>query len=258
MQTGAGASQGTSSSKVSGGAIAGIVIGVVGGLAILAFLALCCLRKRRRQARSGGMDGDKSERFAALPSASSHDGDNPHGHGQGYPIAGAWRRNSDPDEKTIGSDDPYSQSATLNRQKALPFPGSGSGDQEVLTASDLPPSLGETRRQSGPPLTHTLNQKTSLQGIVGKEASSTESSMPHSRSSSFGATSRPPVTQQKDGNGLGRSTSTKRKPVPSLGPELRGELERERKMSEGGGGRKPSLPEPRRYSLVPDKPVFHS
>lgn len=269
MQTtgaGAAANQSTTTSSISGGAIAGIVIGVIGGLGLLAFLALFCVRRRRRQARAnmamGGGGGDKSERFATLPSASSQDGENGSGAG-GYPIAAAWRRNSDSDEKTIeGSDDPYSNTSILNRQNPAPFPSSGMGHQEILTAADMPPSLGETRRQSGPPLTHTLVQKTSMQGIIGKDPSSNESSAEHSRSNSNGGTSRPPVTQngsgQKDANGagVGRSTSTKRKPVPSLGPELRGQLERERKMSEGAiGSRKASIPDVKRYSLVPDRPL---
>lgn len=55
---------------------------------------------------------------------------------------------------------------------------------------------------------------------------------------------------------VGRSTSVKRKPVPSLGPELRGQLERERKMSAGkhmGGGEANR----KSYSLVPDLPTQH-
>lgn len=39
----------TTSNSLSGGAIAGIVVGSVAGVAIIGFLAFCCLKKRRKQ-----------------------------------------------------------------------------------------------------------------------------------------------------------------------------------------------------------------
>jgi hypothetical protein len=167
-------------------------------------------------------------RFSNLPSASSQDGGE---YGQqtpnnSPPIAAAWRRDSN-DEKDSTDSPPR---LYANRS-----------DSET-------PSLGVRRKQAGPPTSHTLAEKKSAQGFIGK--GSNESSAIHSRSSSIGGGEGPKP--------VGRSTSTKRKPVPSLGPELRNQLERERKMSAGGytgGG-----VEPRRqsYSLVPDLPLQQS
>jgi hypothetical protein len=233
VQTGS-ASEEAKSSSMSGGGIAGIVIGVLGGLAFLGALAFFCLRKRRRQNRGGLQEN----RFSNLPSASSQDGgeygqaqslghSDPHGTA---PIAGAWRRNSDPDEK-FTEDPPYAN--RTNRS-----------DSET-------PSLGDRRRQAGPPTSHTLTEKKSTQGFIGK--GSNESSAVHSRSSSIGGDAGVRMPGGGEVKQVGRSTSVKRKPVPSLGPELRGELERERKMSAGVGA---NVPEPKRksYSLVPDLP----
>jgi hypothetical protein len=246
MQTPGSANETSSTSSVSGGAIAGIVIGVVGGLAILAVLAYFCLKRRRRQATRRGVARD---RFSSLPSASSQDGGE-YGQAQDLdngprpPIAAGWRRNSDPDEKGFTS----TSDSIHNNQQNLPY----AQRTETLASEEATPSLGDRRRQAGPP-TRTLTEKTSMQGFIGKSPSSNESSAIHSRSSSFGGGG---AGEKEVVAGVGRSTSTRRKPVPSLGPELRGELERERKMSEGGGG----VPEPKRksYSLVPDLPLQQS
>ena len=239
MQTPGSANETSTTSAVSGGAIAGIVIGVIGGLAILAVLAFFCL-KRRRGARGRGVERN---RFSSLPSASSQDGGE---YGQaGPPIAAAWRRNSDPDEKGFTSTDdtqnlPYAQRT------------------ETLVSEEATPSLGDRRRQAGPP-TRTLTEKTSMQGFIGKSPSSNESSVVHSRSSSFGAGGGGGKEGPAGSGGVvGRSTSTRRKPVPSLGPELRGELERERKMSAGAGGGGVAEPNRKSYSLVPDLPLRQS
>jgi hypothetical protein len=251
MQTPGSSTETSTTSNVSGGAIAGIVVGVIGGLAILAFLAFCCLRRRRRQ-RNGAV-GNR-DRFSTLPSASSQDGGE---HGTGAMAAvGGWRRDSD--EKGIDSaEDHDTHPAVLGRNKDLPVPYPAA----ATLAPEESPSLGDRRRQAGPPTTHTLTEKTSMQGFIGKSPSSNESSAVPSRSSSFGgagAGTGAGVTATKD-TGVGRSTSTKRKPVPSLGPELKSQLERERKMSEGGGGKRvPSVPDPnwrKSYSLVPDQPL---
>ena len=271
MQTpGAGSSaESSSSSGPSGGAIAGIVIGVLGGLAILGFLAFFCIRKRRRQ--QGGNYGSREmvergpdDRFSALPSATSEDGQYIPG---ALPIAAGYRRDSDTDEKdvepfnghsgghvnTLNRAQPYSTSAPAAAAAAAAG-SAGDGDREILASPEFPPALGDRRRQSGPPVEveHTLVPKTSMQGIIGKSSSSNESSANHSRSSSTGGTpssnALPPVSSgagagaSAGSGGVGRSTSTKRKPVPSLGPELRGELqrERERKLSQSSN-RKPSV-----------------
>ena len=225
-QTSGSASTVESSSSISGGAIAGIVIGVIGGLAILGALAFFCMRKKRRQNRS-----INENRFSNLPSASSQDGGE-YGHqtlGRGPAVAAAWRSDSDSDEK-------YGETPTR------PY-----ANRSDTTDSETP-SLGDRRRQAGPPTSHTLAEKKSTQGFIGK-SDSNESSAVHSRSSSIGGGEKPVA--------IGRSTSTRRKPVPSLGPELRNELERERKMSAGANG---AVPEPRRksYALVPDLPPPHS
>jgi hypothetical protein len=227
-QTAGTANNAVETSSISGGAIAGIVIGVLGGLAILAALLFFCIKKKRRQNRNRGLN---ENRFSNLPSASSQDGgeygQQPLNHA---PIAGAWRRDSDPDEK-----------------ESRPYPSRSDSD-------DPTPSLGDRRKQAGPPTSHTLIEKKSTQGFIGK--GSNESSAIHSRSSSIGGGE---SGAQVGGGGVkqvGRSTSVKRKPVPSLGPELRGQLERERKMSAGkhmGGGEANR----KSYSLVPDLPVQH-
>lgn len=282
MQTpGAGSSDSSTSSGPSGGAIAGIVIGVLGGLAILAFLTIFCIRRRRRAAGSSYANREMAERgaddrFAALPSASSQDGQYAPGV---VAMAAGGRRDSDMDEKDMeGTNSHDEHYATLDRSAGQhPFPGTLAGDREMMTSPgmDPPPALGDRRRQSGPPTTHTLVPKTSMQGIIGKASASAstshESSANHSRSSSAGGTpasgpgssSFPPIagaTSTPAREGVTRSASAKRKPVPSLGPELRGEMQREkeRKMSESNGQRKPSVTagsgaEVRRsYSLVPD------
>jgi hypothetical protein len=225
-QTAGSANNATETSSISGGAIAGIVIGVLGGLAVLGALLFFCMKKKRRQNRAMN-----ANRFSNLPSASSQDGGEYGQHPLGHaPIAGAWRRDSDPDEK-----DPR------------PHP--------VRSDSDDPtPSLGDRRKQAGPPTSHTLAEKKSTQGFIGK--GSNESSAVHSRSSSIGGGEG--VPQVGGGGGVkqvGRSTSVKRKPVPSLGPELRSQLERERKMSASnmGGGEANR----KSYSLVPDLPTPH-
>lgn len=288
----------STTSGPSGGAIAGIVIGVLGGLALLAFFAFFCMRKRRRQqGRGRGGDFASSEmrergpddRFSALPSASSEEGQYNH---QNLPIAAGYsqrnRRDSDPDEKDVDTDadvGPASgangQYSKLNRNQPglaattteSPWSetshGHNNGEREILASPELPPSISDRRRQSGPPVeveqTHTLVPKSSMQGIIGK--SSSPNSTNHSRSSSTGGSTGAPAANVSGnanssnlppvsgcgaaaaaasgvgaGVGLGRSTSTKRKPVPSLGPELRGELqkERERKLSQSSQ-RKPSV-----------------
>lgn len=217
-QTAGTANNAVETSSISGGAIAGIVIGVLGGLAVLGALLFFCMKKKRRQNRRLN-----ENRFSNLPSASSQDGAEYGQHPLGHaPIAGAWRRDSDPDEK-----------------EPRPYPSRADSD-------DPTPSLGDRRKQAGPPTSHTLTEKKSTQGFIGK--GSNESSAVHSRSSSIGG--------GEGAKPVGRSTSVKRKPVPSLGPELRGQLERERKMSAGGqmGGGEANR---KSYSLVPDLPTPH-
>jgi len=217
-QTAGTANNAVETSSISGGAIAGIVIGVLAGLAVLGALLFFCMKKKRRQNRRLN-----ENRFSNLPSASSQDGAEygQHHHGQ-VPMAGAWRRDSDPDEK-----------------ESRPYPARADSD-------DPTPSLGDRRKQAGPPTSHTLTEKKSTQGFIGK--GSNESSAVHSRSSSIGG--------GEGAKPVGRSTSVKRKPVPSLGPELRGQMERERKMSAGGqmGGGEANR---KSYSLVPDLPTPH-
>jgi hypothetical protein len=225
-QTAGTANNAVETSSISGGAIAGIVIGVLGGLAILGAILFFCMKKKRRQNR-----GLNQNRFSNLPSASSQDGgeygQQPLNHA---PIAGAWRRDSDPDEK-----------------ESRPYPSRSDSD-------DPTPSLGDRRKQAGPPTSHTLTEKKSTQGFIGK--GSNESSAIHSRSSSIGGGESGAQVGAGGVKQVGRSTSVKRKPVPSLGPELRGQLEKERKMSAGkhmGGGEGNR----KSYSLVPDLPVQH-
>ncbi|KAK6903681.1 hypothetical protein I203_107186 [Kwoniella mangroviensis CBS 8507] len=153
----------------------------------------------------------------------------------------------------------------------LGITGSGSGAglksaNSFTSQSSLP---YHQQPKTSPPVTATAGQsrseprkkRASLHGLGSPSASNT-SPDPNAfdiPSSGSGNNTTPP-----SGGGLSRSTSSRRKPVPSLGPELRTELARqgslkdlkntkEKNINESGNGENGRR---RSYKLMPDPPII--
>ncbi|WVQ98090.1 hypothetical protein IAU59_005212 [Kwoniella sp. CBS 9459] len=74
---------GSEKKGLSGGGIAGVVLGVLIGLGLIALLMICCVRRRRNQ-RTGNTGGfGFGSRHRKMPSGSVLPSDSGHGHGQG-------------------------------------------------------------------------------------------------------------------------------------------------------------------------------
>ncbi|WVR04661.1 hypothetical protein IAU60_001672 [Kwoniella sp. DSM 27419] len=290
--SGAGSAQpaeGASGKKVGSGAIAGIVVGVLLALAAAAVALLCYRRRKDRrygEPRSGlgGMLG--LARHRKMASQSTGPSDSVYAHGKG-PIALAAMRQpgsyrSDLEEKNGPAPDVLSSGA-------VPY---AAGTGPAPTNPFLTPSPGSTPAPAisaaGPASSATLKQSglvglgiATTPGAPGSGTPSTPAAVPgqgsppasgsHSRrvsTSEAGTPVTPGMTRSASGPGLARSGSTRRKPVPSLGPELRGELAKgtsdkdkqleERRRSSGAPmlGSIPGMGEGGResFQLMPDPP----
>ncbi|WVQ69312.1 uncharacterized protein L199_007529 [Kwoniella botswanensis] len=149
--------------------------------------------------------------------------------------------------------------------------GSGAGLKSATSLTSQSSSPYHQQPKTSPPVTATAGQprsepgkkRASLQGLGSPSASNT-SPDPNTfeiPSSGSGNNTTPP---SGGGGGLSRSTSSRRKPVPSLGPELRTELARQGSLKDlkntkeknaavdenGGDGRR------RSYKLMPDPPII--
>lgn len=277
-----------SSSGIGGGAIAGIVVGVLAGLGALAALAFFCLRKRRRDRKFGNRwDGDGHQMGMThhrVISGSTAPSDP--GHSPGYNSIGMGNKGMDKGETegntvvvgALRKDGSYKSSRTqasaegIGRTvEGLPVTPAGADqfttdvekdDQEVLQDGSsqghdpfktptIPVLSFQPTQHSQPvfsPIETDSNRHLSSDPIPPPPIAATNSTnqprTPHSESrssqprpasqvqtnrktsqSSMGPGDSP--NPNAGGSGLGRSNSSRRKPVPSLGPELRGELARQ-------------------------------
>lgn len=277
-----------SSSGIGGGAIAGIVVGVVAGLGVLAALAFLCLRKRRRDRKFGNRwDGDDHQMGtthrrvisrSTAPSDRGHSLYSSIGRGNNR---GMDKGGTEGNAVVIGAlskNGSYHSSRTQN-----------SADNMGRTVEGVPvtPAAADQFTTDGEKDNQEVLQDTSSQGhdpfktptIPGLSVQPTQYSQPvlspvetdSNRHSSSDPINSPPIaaanspnqprTSRSDsqssqprpasqiqanrkisqgsmgtgdapnpntsGGNLGRSNSSRRKPVPSLGPELRGELARQ-------------------------------
>lgn len=302
----AGSESESDSGGISGGAIGGIVVGVVGGLALLGLLFLCLRRRKRtaEMARSGedgyggpemkDRSGSMANRLSAvLPSSTSHP---QHAGGIGRRsddrhIALTSLGGSAEDDRDGGALDSNgsfgSEASTPIYLAQNPVYNEGRGgttnpfasapttprvEDDLENGYPLPiasaKSSSSGRRRSGPP--------TALSTRHGSNAPSRQPSL-----GDGDELGRARADSQSDdagtpgvGAGVARSTSKRRKPVPSLGPELRSELKRkgsvqekmpsapitgERRMSgmglgAGSGGDREVLRQSGTFQLMPDPP----
>ncbi|WVQ75988.1 hypothetical protein IAR50_005624 [Cryptococcus sp. DSM 104548] len=243
----AGSSDEGGASGLSGGAIAGIVVGVVVGLAVLSGL-LFCLRRRRQQARRGthGDDPPMGMTHRRMASASTAPSDSGHSPlhtmtGQGSraaPIAlgAAVQEQSFTSSMDKDSEESFGQATT---ESAAPVVLAGGGqkqeeEEEVLqedpfrspapaqdptTAYTQPTSVYDPSRRYSNPAGALPTDQRARNSLSSSQPCSPQRLPRRSPSSSSNVGESPRV-----GGALGRTPSSRRKPVPSLGPELRGEL----------------------------------
>ncbi|OXG35638.1 hypothetical protein C359_05545 [Cryptococcus neoformans Bt120] len=321
-----------SSSGIGGGAIAGIVIGVLAGLGALAALAFFSLRKHRRDRTFGNRwDGDDHQMgmtHRRVISGSTAPSDP--GHSPGYNSIGMGNKGMDKGE-TVGNtvvigalrkDGSYNSSRTQASAEGMgrtveemPVPPAMTDqfttdgekdDQEVLQDGSsqghdpfktptIPELSFQPTQHSQPvfsPIETDSNRHLSSDPIPPPPIAARNSISQPRTSLSESQPSQPRPTSQvhtrrkasqgsmgpgdspnpnTGGSGLGRSNSTRRKPVPSLGPELRGELARQaslktkeegaKAMPQVGLGLKQSQEAVRNeegqksYVLMPDPPM---
>ena len=247
----AGSSE-SDSKSIGGGAIAGIVIGVLAGIAILGLLAVCCLR-RRRQAREDGEMYPQGGVAGQPPS--KHFTRHPHGSDGGH-IALTSFASSDEHEKDLATSGNYPQAAPV--PAGYPVVSSWRPSDPFSTAPNTPVAEQYAYTPSAPAAdTQTQGQEQHQHRHQPQETlAEKRSSLPYMDADMpvvpAAATTAPQHPQQAK---VVRSTSTtRRKPVPSLGPELRGQMERKKEASE-------PLPNPngsaqrRSFALIPDKPL---
>ncbi|TYJ56909.1 hypothetical protein B9479_002354 [Cryptococcus floricola] len=244
----------TGSNGLSGGAIAGIVIGVVAGLAFLAGL-LFCLRRRRQQARRGarGDDGHPMgmthRRMASASTAPSDPGHSPlptmsgpGARGGPIPLGATAHDKSFTSSIDKDSEESFGQATA---ESAAPIMLAGTRqeqEEEEMLREDpfrspaLPPSQNPstvypqststydpTRRYSNPAGALPADQPTRT-SRTSSQPSSPQRLPRRSPSGSGSVNSSPNPGESPRVGALGRTPSSRRKPVPSLGPELRGEL----------------------------------
>ncbi len=236
-----GSSRTSGKGGLSGGAIAGIVIGILALAAIGGIVAWFCLRRRRRSreeaftrgpemSQAGFNSGRGGGRHVQMPSGgTSLEGEGIAGAAALGVMHGDEERADDSGPRSSNEASPVvfaQQTASTARTGQNPF----------ATAPNTPGTHhdGDTDFNPGDP--RQASASTAVTADIVPQL------VPRSRSD--GSYSRGQSDQNS--TGLTRSTSKKRKPVPSLGPELRDEMER--KMSGTEELRKS-------YQIVPDPPA---
>lgn len=229
----ADAGAGSSSSSIGGGAIAGIVIGVIAGLVVAALALYFCWYKRRRASRNpeishlgGGHVPQRASRHFPLQSvggsADSHEKDEAALYGSDPSTPNHLAQHS----PTQSRRDPFSTVPNTPQGQADPTFALEEFGGEATAMGGAATEPRDMRRQSQPPL------------------SPTESTPPRSRSNSqpsAGPSGKVAVT---------RNVSARRKPVPSLGPELKSQLAQQHE--EESGNKKEHLRSS--FQLMPDPP----
>lgn len=180
---------------------------------------------------SDGHGAGMSEESYSTPLFFKDNAQRHQGSGQGYPND-ALAPSAGPSTPQVGSHSTSNPFSTPSQVRSVPISHSASGE-EIM--ADEPSEVNAGR---GDP------------GNTSSAAMSAASSADRTRTIS-GAGAKRGSTDAGGGDvAMGRSTSLRRKPVPSLGDELRGQMKREedrRKGSSGGGGvgadvRRPSGP----------------
>ncbi|KAK8847448.1 hypothetical protein IAR55_005306 [Kwoniella newhampshirensis] len=293
------------SGDLSGGAIAGIVVGVILGLGAFGLLAFICLRRRRRNAQYGGSDRPPMSMTGGhRKMASGATSPSDPGHGRAPIPLGTISRaddnyGSDPEKGrdstesqggegivqsvapvlTLGEQQQQQQQRERHGKRQLSDPfrtptfadmprqpdnavlAGGSGYEE----NDFAPVSEDAVAATGSrPKSYTDFASRSMPSSSSVSRSRSQPGVPTNPTPPRSGESTPPLggpTQV-----LGRSSSTRRKPVPSLGPELRSEMARQASQNElrggapiaGGGGSRGIDAGERRmsYKLVPDPPAI--
>ena len=254
----ADASAATGNKGLSSGGIAAVVIGVLAGLAITGSLLLCLMRRRRR--RAGGPEMSQSWPGSRLKHRhlESRRTSNTLGSWDDTarsPIAldGFGKRAGDEKDKSeevspdslaarstgFGGFQQRSSSERLNPAAAISDTSRiDTPAARTTEMTDFGPSATASRRYSGSILPRS----------PGKAVPPVERNLSRGR-----AASQPRLGALA--GGIVRSPSSKRKPVPSLGPELRGQLAQGVTAQGSGSEGKAKEVSPQSYHLVPDPPT---
>ncbi|WWD21538.1 hypothetical protein CI109_106024 [Kwoniella shandongensis] len=277
---------------ISGGAIGGIVVGVILGLGALALLAFFCMRRRRRS-QSGEYDYGSDNRSMSLtgagyghhrkmPSAATSPSDAGH-HGNGKPIALGAIRGEKSYRSENEKDGRRGSSESLGAVESIaPVVMDGDNGRGKRHVSDpfRTPTIPDMPRQPDNAVLPDDNDNAYDVNDFTPVPTSYSNSRPHSyvdttatrRNSGPLSRTSPPRSGETTPPtvptpALGRSSSTRRKPVPSLGPELRSEMARQASQNELKSGTgistSPNLlsggtegERRKSYKLVPDPPMI--
>ncbi|WVO16572.1 hypothetical protein L204_104251 [Cryptococcus depauperatus] len=241
---------------IGGGAIAGIVIGALFGSVVLVILAFFCIRRRRQVARCQFRDdhqmGMTHRRMVSGSSAPSNSGHSLDGavfgqerngtvgivHGDSFRsieskssettvgkerevVGPALKSEYEEGQEILRGDDPFHMAILPHSPGASAMPSMYAQPTSHIYPSAL--TSREDRRASNPisPSTHSSSS------LSRNSRSFSQPNQPNlMRRPSLG-TAEPLPNNNHDASQLGRTPSSRRKPVPSLGPELRGELTRQ-------------------------------
>ncbi|KAL1411696.1 hypothetical protein Q8F55_002662 [Vanrija albida] len=136
----AGANEDTKSKGIGGGAIAGIIIGVLAGLALLGLLLFCCMRRRRNgadRARGGLGDGGPAVngKQVGQPTAFRHlKRPSSFGH-LGTSLGSLTRSNRDQHHNALGSED-LNHEKGISNLTPLPYRDASHGQNGHLAPPD--------------------------------------------------------------------------------------------------------------------------
>ena len=222
---------------LSAGAIAGVAIGALAILACFGLLLFVCLRRRRTRRNLNSLRGPEMSQTLGLGGVSGR------GHRQ-IPSASTTLGRTIP----LSNLSPFVDRISDDGEDEEKFNRNGSVD--TLEESPVSSDQQNTARSSlsgQNPFGTSLNTPRTLHEYDTADLSPSDA---RSASNFAGPSSYNAVRTGIDRFGsnkasLSRTTSLKRKPVPSMGPQLRNEIEQQR-----------SEPETRKsFQLVPDLPV---
>lgn len=269
---------------VSTGAIAGAVIGVVVGLAILGLLAFCLIRRKRRRAAeeragsrdrrhseklfglgggaaaAGGMTQSRSQRMMSDTTGSPPASSSSHGHSElpyttSAAVAGGLGESLPRSQRESG-DSQNPAGNTRSGPPRLPEMAAYSGDSDDIDPFTTPPGVFSdkyARRSIAYTPATSARPESDVLEPPNRRASSPVDTFGTFDPYAIGAgakRSSPPGSTIDGAGGMMRKMSAKRKAVPSLGPELR------RQMQSSGGVEAPQGR--KEFKLMPDKPSMGS
>lgn len=235
------------SSGISGGAIAGIVIGVIAGIALLALLAFCCVRKKRRTKETNYHVDPYAEPVREVrgggfaPMAPSNDHDSVHQTSSfGHDLYGGM---VDLPPQGQGQQNPFETEPNTPNEHQTHTPNSSTGNASMITApmsheSDLaypPPVMAHRASAQSGTSTFESAQQGSIQtfghesdrstGAGGAGGAGGMNSFPSNRSLPIGAQPPSPpmaaVAAGAAGAGVAASASSRRLPPAPLSPPQR-------------------------------------